>query len=140
MKKFVISSVIVIGLIAILYRSFFYVNTSRFEETVLVDWGFSPNKEHYFVLVIYPDGDQCYIRGSVTHDFCIDPLTGSARIYSSPSESRTVYWEKVNQKYIPDNVKKLISREWIDDDNVIINGKEINLNDIFGYDYRRDWN
>ena len=124
-------------LIAILYNRFFYIDTYRFKEIVHLGQYYSPMNEKVIFLSVLPDGEQYYMMGEISDEVDINPLTGTVRLKEGMVDTRIVYWEKVNEKYISSE-EKVISCKWMDEDNIIVNGKEINLNHIFGYDYRRN--
>lgn len=137
MVAIIVGTVMVVLVFCCIYARFYRINTENLHWTFLSRAESSPDNQYNISVRILRENensDTSYIQGIIgeretdSHSYTRDP--------------RVVFWQKVDSRSIGGKkmdqgiLENWIEVQWIDSDNICINGIEFNIKR--GYDYRRD--
>lgn len=115
------------------YNKFYRIDVNNYKYNFQGQMIDSPNDKYQVritILKVDEESKEAYIMGSLVKKIYIEPNN----LLISDKNTKITYWNKVNSDDIGDNI---IDIEWLDDSNIKIEDKVLNIN-YDKYDYRRE--
>ena len=132
-KVLIFLIIILIMSVTKVYNKFYRIDVTDYRYNFQGQMIDSPDDKYQIrisILKLDENSKDAYIMGELVKKKYIEPNN----LLISDKNTKIIYWDKVNSNDIDDNILDI---EWLDDSNIKIKDKVLNIN-YDKYDYRRE--